>query len=86
MRLNVRTLLIVVAITAATTWWLTGSRDDDRRPLPHERPALRFVVKWAKSLLWLAAFADPPPAEAPPPIQQQVGDDGYPALAHARSL
>jgi hypothetical protein len=84
MKVNARTLLIAVAITAGVTWYMTAKQD--RGPLPHERPVLQFVAKWAKSLLWLAMFADPPPDTPPEPIQQTVGDDGYPQLAHARSL
>jgi hypothetical protein len=86
MKCNTKTLLIVVAITAAATWWMTRGGGEDARPLPHDRPALQFIAKWAKSLLWLAVFADPPQADQPVPIQQRIEEDGYPALVHARSL
>lgn len=54
-----------------------------------DRPFLRFVFKAAKNLLWLAAFADPPPPEKP---EQRlvhaplVGEDGYQVVDHARGL
>jgi len=85
MKVNVKVLIAAVILTAVATWYALRPGDDSR-PLPHERPALRFVVRWAKSLLWLAMFADPPPETQPEPIRQEIGDDGYPKLAHARSL
>ena len=85
MKVPAKVLVVAVILTAAATWYATRPGDDSR-PLPHERPALRFVVKWAKSLLWLAMFADPPPETQPEQIRQEIGDDGYPQLAHVRSL
>lgn len=58
-------------------------------PSQKDRPVLKFIFRTAKNLLWLAAFADPPPPERPDqrlvhaPL---VGDDGYQIVDHGRGL
>lgn len=59
-------------------------------PKPNkERPVLSFIFRTAKNLLWLAAFAEPPPPEQPDqrlvhaPL---IGEDGYQIVDHARGL
>jgi hypothetical protein len=53
-----------------------------------DRPVVRWIVRAAKSLLWVAAFADPPPAESHDSriVQHAMGADGYPVIDHARGL
>lgn len=54
-----------------------------------DRPVLRGIFRIAKNLLWLAAFAEPPPPEQPDqrlvhaPL---VGEDGYQIVDHTRGL
>lgn len=81
-----KTVLIVVA-ALAVGYWFAGSGSPQPAP---DRPVVRWVVRTAKQLLWIAAFADPPPA---PVVHEQrlvrapaIGDDGYPVIDHGRGL
>ena len=87
MKLDRQTVFILIA--AFAVGYYCSNSSPSPRPGPEDRPVLRWVVRTAKSLLWLAAFADPPP-----PIQADqrmvqapaVGHDGYPLLDNARGL
>lgn len=81
-----KTVLIVFA-ALAVGYWLSGSA----LPQPaQDRPVVRWVVRTAKQLLWLAAFADPPPVPAEPHqrlVQSPaIGEDGYPVIDHGRGM
>jgi hypothetical protein len=72
--------LIVVAL--ALGWWLGQPA---RRPQPLEdRPVVRWIVRAAKQLLWIAVFVEEPPAEQPAQVQAVVGEDGYVKVDHGR--
>ena len=51
---------------------------------PVDRPILRWVASIAKSVMWIAIFADRPPA-IDRDIQSAAGD-GYKRINHGRSL
>ncbi len=55
-------------------------------PSPHEsRPILAAIVKFAKTALWFAAFAEPAPRDQSHQIQSVLVDEqGYAHLNHAR--
>ncbi len=82
-----RNLVLVCALCLAVGWWnSTGAV-----PLPGpfappapDRPVLRWIARAAKSLLWIAIVADPPPAEPQHLVRAQAGEDGYQQLEHAR--
>lgn len=76
-----RKLVAAVLIAFALGWWLAP------RPwTPHkDRPALTWVVRTAKRLLWIAIVADPPPADVEPDTRQAVvGEDGFRVVEHRR--
>lgn len=93
--------LAIVAIVAILIGFSWGGGRWERYPfipvpLPtpapdhtKDRPFLKFVFRTAKNLLWLAAFAEPPPPEQPDqrlvhaPL---VGEDGYQLVDHGRGL
>lgn len=73
--------------------WLGGWRFDSNPFAPRpERPILAAILKLARTALWVAAFADPPPAEPahdPRFVQARgvrIGDDGHPVVDHGRGL
>jgi len=81
--LDRKTLLVVVA-ALAVGYWLAGGA---QRLTPEtDRPVLRWIVKTAKSLLWIALVAEPAPPEQTTRLVQSraVGEDGYPLVDHGQ--
>ena len=87
MRLDKNTVFVNLA-AAAIGYWLAGDRSP--RPGPPDRPVLTWIARAAKNLLWIAAFADPPPPAARQDARlvqaPTIGDDGFPLIDHARGL
>ena len=84
-----RKTLLVLAAAFAIGYFLAQSAPSPEPPAP-DRPALRWLARAAKNLLWIAAFADPPPPAARQDARlvqaPTIGDDGYPVIDHARGL
>lgn len=80
-----RKTMLVIAAAFAIGYWCSGST---ARPSPwapeHDRPVLRWIAKAAKSLLWIAVFAEGPPAENRLVHSPPVGDDGFPMVDHGQ--
>jgi len=85
-----RKTVTAVLVAFAIGYWISSSPFAPHPWQPQrDRPVLRWIVRAAKSLLWIAVIADPPPevkhdpklVHAPP-----VGDDGYPLIDHGRGL
>jgi len=87
MKIDRSTLLILVA-GFVIGWWLASGGDTRKPTVPlADRPVLRWVVKTAKTLLWVAVFVEPAPPEEPEharTVKAQVGDDGFVRLDHGR--
>lgn len=49
-----------------------------------DRPVLKAIVKFAKTALWFAAFAEPAPSPDPEHQSVMVDDQGYAVLDHSR--
>lgn len=84
-----RNTILVLAAAVALGYWLAGDRAP--APRPPDRPVLSWVARTAKNLLWLAAFADPPPPDHQGHEHRivqspAIGDDGYPIIDHARGF
>ena len=82
-----RKLAAVAAIAFGSGWYLSGgTRDtlpDPFSPPPRDRPVLRLMAKAAKTLLWVAVFADPKPKHAGHHVvQSTIGPDGHEYLDH----
>lgn len=82
-----RSTVLVAVVALLIGYWLSGNAGPAPTP---DRPVLRWIVRAAKQLLWVAAFAEPPPAH-PEPEQRLVqspaiGADGYPIIDHGRGL
>jgi hypothetical protein len=77
--------LVYIGLVVAAVYLWNGGRLPSPSPVP-DRPILRAIAKIAKSFLWVAVFAEGPPAE--PPVEHMVrvhvGDDGYQILEHGR--
>lgn len=99
MRIDKKTAAIVVVAILLGFWWGGGTWERHPFipvPLPtpahdrtKDRPVLKFIFRTAKNLLWLAAFAEPPPPEQPDQRlvhAPAIGEDGYPMVDHARGL
>lgn len=77
-----KTLLVVVvalAVGYGFASWSDGGKPD--------RPVLRFLAKAAKTFLWVAMAAEPPPSEPQPDhrlAHSAIGEDGYPKIDNAR--
>lgn len=52
-------------------------------PAKKDRPVLKFIVKAAKSLLWIAVFAEERPADPQYTDHASIGPDGRQLLNHA---
>ena len=87
MTLSKRSLVLICLGCLVFGWWLSSSPSSPVGPKgPRERPILRFIVRAAKSLLWLAIVAEPPPPETEEQklVNARVGADGYRQLEHRR--
>lgn len=86
MTIDRNTVLVIVA-AAALGYWMAGE-SHPAPPRPTDRPVLTWIARAAKSLLWIAVFAEKPPAEAADArmVHHAVGADGYPIVDHARGL
>jgi hypothetical protein len=83
--LSHRSLVLACLVCLAAGWWLSSSPSSPVGPAgPPDRPILRMIAKAAKTLLWVAVFADPPPPELPQLVKARVGDDGFRELEHRR--
>lgn len=86
MSLDRKTVLIAVAALIVGYWFAGGASP---QPAP-DRPVVRWVVRTAKQLLWLAAFAAPPPVTSEPEQRlvqaPAIGEDGYPVIDHGRGM
>lgn len=80
-----RKTVLVIAAAFAIGYWYSGST---ARPSPwapeQDRPVLRWIAKAAKSMLWIAVFAEGPPAENRLVHSPPVGDDGFPMVDHGQ--
>lgn len=71
-------ILAVCLLSFVAGWSASGSV-----PRTKDRPFLSALAKIAKTALWLAAFAEPPPDEEP--TQSVLVDEhGYVQVNHAR--
>ncbi len=81
-----RNTLLTLAACVAIGYWLASPPDKNVAPLA-DRPVLRWIVKTAKTLLWVAVFVEPAPPEpearhlAKAPA---IGDDGYTVVDHGK--
>lgn len=82
MKLDRNTLLVLVVVFAAG-WW-TSSRPAPA-PGPADRPVVRWIARAAKSLLWVALVAEPPPAE-PRVVHARVDRYGIRILENGNTL
>ena len=87
-----RKVVLALVIGFAACWFVgNGCALQPKEPLAN-RPVLRWIAKAAKSLLWVAAFVEPAPAEEPEATVQamhhhepeELGADGFPMVKHAR--
>lgn len=77
-----RSTAIVLVVVFGLGYWYASSRAEP--PAPHkDRPLLRWVVKLAKAGLWVALFAEGPPADEPQSLAKtRVGEDGHLEVEH----
>lgn len=64
-------LVLIVAACLAAGYVLAGANMRPQTPA-ERRPVLAAVIRMAKNLLWLAAFADPPPDHPGPRRVQHI--------------
>jgi hypothetical protein len=63
----------------AAGWMLSGVQDR-----PKDRPVLKAIVRFAKTALWFAAFAEPAPDAVEEHRSVLVDENGYVRVNHAR--
>lgn len=83
MKFNRNTLIVACIITAVVVW--SASRSVQPTPPRPDRPVLTVIARLAKTLLWMAFFAEEPPVEVNT-VQSAPSQDGYPTVDHWRSL
>lgn len=89
MTIDRKTVITFVAAFALCWVWTHHQTPAPSPWQPKDRPVLRFIARAAKSLLWVALIAEPPPpatydrqlVHAPP-----VGEDGHPIIDNGRSF
>jgi len=73
-------LVFVVAFGIGFCWSITTASNPS-----HDRPVMRWIARTARSLLWLAAFAEPAPkAERQYIVRSHIGADGFATVDHGR--
>lgn len=84
MRLDRNTLMILATAFAIGYWLAGGKPEPEPKPLD-DRPVIRWIVRTAKQLLWIAVFVEP----APPDVTtrqmvktKSIGTDGYAVIDH----
>lgn len=82
MKLNRKHIIIACVVTAAVTWATASSIKPSPEP---DRPVLRLIARLAKTMLWMAFFAEEP-HEAPQQVRSYPPAGEYPALDHRSSL
>ena len=83
-----RRLLTAFVVAFAIGYWYAGHGAAPTPPA-QDRPILKMIARVAKTFLWVALVAEPPPAgpqdrqlvHAPP-----VAEDGYAIVDHGRGL
>lgn len=81
--------IVVVAVAAfALAYFLAHGSGGGPFPNPFvpakkDRPVLKFIVRAAKSLLWIAVFAEERPADTHYTCRVEVDRDGQALLNHA---
>lgn len=75
--------LVIVCVCCLLLGWRAST---EVTPDPHKsRPVLAAIVRFAKTALWFAAFAEPAPYAHGSEIQSVLVDErGYAHLNHAR--
>lgn len=63
----------------AAGWFVSGAVET-----PKGRPFLTALAKLAKTALWVAAFAEQPPADPDPLPSVMVDEQGIARINHAR--
>lgn len=61
MKIDRGTAFVAIVCLVIGYWWASSPHPS---PAPADRPFLRFVAKVAKTFLWVAVFAEQPPATA----------------------
>lgn len=84
--------MVVIAVAAfAIAWFVATNQGNSVIPNPFvpqkpDRPVLRFIAKVAKTVLWVAVFAEPRPQPQSHYVQTQIGPDGHECLNHAEGF
>jgi len=79
-----RKLVAAVVISFVLGAWLSPAVPRPWSP-QKDRPALTWVMRTAKRLLWIAIVADPPPADEPAGrAEARVGEDGFKVVEHRK--
>jgi hypothetical protein len=73
-------LVISSCLLCFAAGWLLS----DIQPHTQDRPVLRAMVKFAKTALWFAAFAEPAPDNIEQHKSVMVDETGYVRVNHAR--
>lgn len=82
--------LVLVALAAfAFAWFIANGQPGGIIPNPFvpqrpDRPVLKFIVRAAKTFLWVAMFAEPKPQthHVHHVAQATIGPDGHECLDH----
>lgn len=87
--------IVIAAVAAfALAWFMfhsDGGIPNPFTPQRPKRPVLAFIMKAAKTFLWVAAFAEPKPTDLSAHshtyiVKAGVGPDGHELLDHAEAF
>ena len=78
---EIQSAVVVGLVAVMLTWWAATS---DYSPVKPEqtRPVLRLIQRLARLGLWVAMFAEQPPAEQAYVVHARVDADGHRILNH----
>lgn len=84
MRIDRKTLTVALVAFVVGSWTASSGRQDSKPEPLEDRPVLRWIAKTAKSLLWVAMFAEEPPEEQTYVVSTRTDDHGQRSLNHGR--
>lgn len=80
---EIQSAVVVGLVAVMLTWWAATSDYSPVKPEP-SRPVLRLIQRLARLGLWVAMFAEQPPAEQAYVVHARVDSDGHRVINHGQ--
>lgn len=80
---EIQSAVVVALVAVMLTWWAATSDYSPVKPEP-QRPVLRLIQRLARLGLWVAMFAEQPPAEQHYVVHARVDENGHRVINHGQ--